>query len=306
MKSVVHRVLSGGVALHVVEFGQRGRAPVLLVHGFPDCHEVFSEVIEDLARDYHVVTFDLRGVARSAPPRDASGYRIEAILPDITAVADAVFGRGVEFHLVGHDWGSVLCFSYVAEGRDRDRAKSFTSVSGPHVRLMWDAAFRNMRSGGLSGAISQALASWYVFAMHLPRVPELLFRLAGPQVFRAALERGGVPHGDRYLDVSTEDVLARTVGTMNLYRQNALRPPPMPAPRSISVPIRLVVPTRDPFVKPSTFTNLADYATDLVVEEVDASHWLPRSHPSLFAAAVRESIRRTEPTLPRHPAEPRS
>lgn len=288
--SRVARVRSGEVELHVVSYGAPGKPPVLLVHGFPDCHAVYSEVAADLARDHHVVAFDLRGVGESTAPEDATGYRIDAILPDLSAVADACFGSGSRFHLVGHDWGSVLGFSYVAEGPDRDRALSFTSVSGPHVRMMWDAAFRNARSGGWRGAASQAAASWYVFALHLPRLPEALFELAGPVVFRRILERSGVPAKDPYLAQSRDEVLARSIGTMNLYRQNALRPPPMPSPRSITTPIRLVVPTLDPFVRPESFAYLRDYATDVVVDRVEASHWLPRSHPALFASAVRTQV----------------
>jgi len=290
----VHRVKSGDVSLHVVEAGERGKPPVLLVHGFPDCHEVYSHVVDELSREFHVATFDLRGVAKSTPPRDPSGYRIEAILEDITAVIDHVFGRTAKVHLVGHDWGSVLCFSYIAEGRDKHRARSFTSASGPHVRLMWNAVFRNATSLGLRGAVTQAFASWYVFAMHLPVVPESLFRYAGPYVFRRVLELCGVPKGDAYLDITREQVLERTLGTMNLYRQNALRPPPMPAPRSITVPIRLLLPIHDPFVRPETFAFLRDFATDLEVRRVDANHWIPRSHPALFASEIRSHVERIE------------
>ncbi|MBC7171070.1 MAG: alpha/beta fold hydrolase, partial [Polyangiaceae bacterium] len=140
------RVSSGEVELHVVEAGEVGRPPVLLVHGFPDCHEVYSEVIPDLARDFHVAAFDLRGVAKSSAPRQSSGYRIEAVLPDFNAVIDSVFGEGAAVHLVAHDWGSVLSFSYVASADGQARVRSFTSVSGPHVALLWDATLRNVGS----------------------------------------------------------------------------------------------------------------------------------------------------------------
>jgi len=290
------KVRSAEGELHVVEAGEPGRPPVLLVHGFPDDHAVYSLVMADLARDFHVASFDMRGVGESTAPADASGYRIERLLPDLTAVVDAVFGPGTRVHLVGHDWGSVLGFSYVCDPEGRERVRSFTSVSGPHVRLMLDSVLAPADGSSLAARIGQLLSSWYIFALHAPRLPEALVQAFGPRMIRNALERGGTPPDDPYLEVTRAEAEARMLRPIALYRQNALRPPPRPAPGSITTPLLVLVPEHDPFVRPSVHTALPTYATSLELRRVDASHWLPRSHPELLAAAVREHATRVDGT----------
>ncbi|MDB4988600.1 MAG: short chain dehydrogenase, partial [Myxococcaceae bacterium] len=107
----IRRVVSHDVELHVVEVGDAHKPPLLLIHGFPDSHEVYAPLLDDLGRDFHVATFDLRGVGHSSAPKQSAGYRIENVLPDFSAVIDAVFGSDASVHLLAHDWGSVLAFS---------------------------------------------------------------------------------------------------------------------------------------------------------------------------------------------------
>jgi len=282
-----HHVRSGDVELFVVEEGEEGRTPVLLLHGFPDDHRVFDRVVESLRTECHVVTFDMRGVGRSSAPGKRSSYRLDNLVHDVTAVIDAIFGPRASVHLVGHDWGSVLGFSYVAEGGGAPRVRSFTSVSGPHVRLMWAASLRLAPRA----ALRQLLASWYVFAFLVPRLPELLFSAS---VYRRALSRAGVPADDPYLDVTDAEVSSRTRHAIELYRQNALRPPPLPARGSIRVPLLLVLPELDPFVRPETLSFLGQYVPNLEAIRLAASHWVPRSHPGELAAAVLAHTRRID------------
>jgi pimeloyl-ACP methyl ester carboxylesterase len=293
------RVRSGEVELSVFEDGEPGAPPVLLLHGFPDDHGVYSRVVDELRADHHVATFDMRGVGGSTAPRAPGGYRIGAILTDITAVIDAVFGPGAAVHLVGHDWGSVLGFSYVAEGGGRPRVRSFTSVSGPHVALMWSAAFRLLGAAGTRrAALHQMAASAYVFALNVPLLPELLLRARPVAGYRRALRKGGVPAGDPYLDVTPSEVSSRMRHAIGLYRQNALRPPPMPRRRSIDLPLIVLVPEHDPFVRPEVSTFLGEYATALEVRRLAAGHWVPRSHPREVASAVRDLVRATREEAP--------
>lgn len=57
------RVRSGEVDLCVAELGDPDRPTVILVHGYPDSKEVWSEVAVHLAERhrFHVVLYDVRG-----------------------------------------------------------------------------------------------------------------------------------------------------------------------------------------------------------------------------------------------------
>ncbi|MDB4988615.1 MAG: hypothetical protein JWN04_3793, partial [Myxococcaceae bacterium] len=275
------------------------KPPLLLIHGFPDSHVVYAPLLDDLGRDFHVATFDLRGVGHSSAPKQSAGYRIENVLPDFTAVIDAVFGSSASVHLLAHDWGSVLAFSYVTDPATRARVRSFTSVSGPHLGLMWSDNLRQIRSlepRAMLQGLGQLASSWYALFFHLPVLPEWLFRRYGQALHKSSMLRGGVSRHDPYLHATGEEVWQRVEHAIELYRQNALRPPKPPALGSIDVPLALVIPTRDPFVRPQTYAFIHDYATDLTVHPIDASHWLPRSHPGELARIVRALATRVDRT----------
>jgi pimeloyl-ACP methyl ester carboxylesterase len=293
------RVRSRGVQLHVVEYGQRGRPPLLLVHGFPDTHDVFSLLIEQLGRDFHIAAFDLRGVGQSSAPASRKGFRIEAIMPDFTAVIDAVFGSSARVHMLAHDWGSILAFSYVSDRTRERRIRSFTSVSGPHLALMWSATVRHLRSlrpPEMLAGLGQLASSWYAGFFQLPRVPEWLLRKHGPRLYRLTMQRGGVPQDDPYLNITEAQVWSRTHHALELYRQNAGSPPPLPARHSIGVPTALVVPLNDPFLRPATYDFVDEYVTDLTVHHLQAGHWVSRSHPRELAEIVHDLTARVDAT----------
>lgn len=290
-------VKSQDVELHVVEAGDRKKPGILFLHGFPDSHRVWEYQLRDLARDYHVIAFDLRGSGGSTAPARRDGYRIERILPDILAVIDATRGPKGQVHLVAHDWGSVLGWSFLENPRYAARVSSYTSMSGPHVGLMWQWLFRKVKSGrrdDLKAAFEQVAHSWYIFALNIPGAGRALMRLAGVEVWRRGLMRGGVAADDPYLDIGQDEVLRIAVNTIGLYQQNAFRPPRAPAVHSIRVPVQLIVPVHDIFIRPQQFEYLDEVCTDLTRVTLDANHWAQRSNPEEFTGLVRGFIKRLE------------
>ncbi|MFK3736079.1 alpha/beta fold hydrolase, partial [Streptomyces sp. NPDC088090] len=77
----------GGVRLCVAEYGDAALPTVVLVHGYPDSKEVWSEVAGLLADRFHVVLYDVRGHGRSsAPARLKGGFTLEKLTEDFLAV----------------------------------------------------------------------------------------------------------------------------------------------------------------------------------------------------------------------------
>jgi pimeloyl-ACP methyl ester carboxylesterase len=83
---------AGGVPLNVVEAGDKARPGILMIHGFAQSHLSFEKQLTstELARDFHLVAFDLRGHANSGKPWRPEDYRDSRVwADDVIAVMDA-------------------------------------------------------------------------------------------------------------------------------------------------------------------------------------------------------------------------
>lgn len=301
-------VSSAGIDLHVVEAGDPRKPGILFLHGFPDSHQVWDHQLRDLSADHHVIAFDLRGCGESGAPDRSSAFRIGQVLPDILAVINATRGPAGQVHLVGHDWGSVLGWSFVADPMSRGRVLSWTSMSGPHIGMMWQWLYRKLKTGRreeIRSALEQVAHSWYIFALHVPGLGGALFRFAGVEAWQFMLQKGGVPAGDPYLDATQDEVERNALKAIGLYRRNAFLPPRVPGPGAITIPVQLILPVHDIFIRPQIFEFMDEACTDLTCVPLDANHWAQRSHPEEFTGLVRgfiQRLSRKKTTAPRRPA----
>src|SRR6218665_2368651 len=113
-------VMSGPVRLAVKQWGDPRRPTIVLVHGYPDNSAVWHPVAELLARDFHVVAYDVRGAGQSDRPGRIRDYKIEKLKEDLVAVIDHV-APGRPVHLVAHDWGSIQSWEAVTEPALQER-----------------------------------------------------------------------------------------------------------------------------------------------------------------------------------------
>lgn len=292
-----HMVSSGDVELNVVEGGDPSRPAILFLHGFPDCHKVWRHQMDALAERYHVIAFDMRGSGESSGSAARDSYHMEKLLADVMAVIEATRGANGHVHLVGHDWGSVIGWYFVAHPHYRQRVISWTSMSGPHVGLLWDWVRRKMtslRPGEMGKAASQFAHSWYIFAMQVPGLGRFLFGRFSERVWRQALRNGGVPADDPYLRADADEIRRLTLQPLKLYQQNALNNQTAPEKGSITTPTQLIVLRRDAFVRPQVFEYLDEYVTDLERTDLDANHWAIRSHPGEITALIERFVSRHE------------
>ncbi len=266
-----------------------GAATVVAVHGYPDTHLVWDPVATDLASDHRVITYDVRGAGGSSSPATQDGYRTERLVDDLVAVLDALAPDGA-VHLLGHDWGSVQLWDAVcAEEHDprlTGRIASYTSISGPSLDHL--AAF--VRRAPDDEVQAQRKRSWYVRAFHVPVLPELAWRhLTGPMRQRMArTERLVTTDGPGgHWAPSLGDDAARGLG---LYRANVRRRLRHPGEGATRLPVLLVAPRHDHYITPASLRYVADAVPRLQRVDVDAGHWVPRTHPGLVAGLVREFV----------------
>ncbi|MEJ7757741.1 MAG: alpha/beta fold hydrolase [Nocardioidaceae bacterium] len=261
---------SGQVDLATWEVGDAAGPTVVAVHGFPDTHTLWDGVVRQLADRFRVVSYDVRGAGESTAPGQREGYAVDRLVDDLVAVLDATVGTGGQAHLLGHDWGSVQLWEAVLREREDSRLTgrlaSFTSISGPSLGQF--AAF--LRSGRRPSRVlavaNQMLRSSYVGLFHLPVLPAV--------VMGAVAGRTGS-------------------NGINLYRANLAR---IGSPRlsPTSVPVQVVVATRDAFLRPEIFADAAQWVERLERVEIDAGHWTPRTHPGRIAALVAEFVAQTD------------
>jgi pimeloyl-ACP methyl ester carboxylesterase len=286
------KVPSTGLSLNVREHSTPGpgKEHLILVHGYPDQQDMWDRVIESLDGDaFHIVTYDVRGAGASDVPPSRDGYRTELLVEDLIAVAGATVPGQERFHLVGHDWGAVQLWDVVAaqsyDARLTGRVASFTSISGPPLDHI--AYLSRNHEGRRRRMLKQAAHSWYVYAFHVPVVPEMLWTRKNAvieKVMSALDRRAGHGHWSPALGRNAANGL-------NLYRANMLRRTSRRSDLHTDVPVQVIVPTRDKFVTDVLLDDLDRVCSDLVMVEVDAGHWVTRSHPQRVADLVSAHVR---------------
>ncbi|MFI6278585.1 SDR family oxidoreductase [Streptomyces sp. NPDC050988] len=288
-------VRTGGVELCVAELGDPAQPTVVLVHGYPDSKEVWSEVAARLALRFHVVLYDVRGHGRSTAPQPLrGGFTLEKLTDDFLAVADAV-SPDRPVHLVGHDWGSVQAWEFTTVKRTEGRIASFTSMSGPSLDHFGHWIKKRVsrptprRVGQLLG---QGAKSWYVYLLHTPVLPELAWRgplgKQWPKILRR-LEK--VPGGD----YPTPSLPTDAAHGAWLYRDNVrarLRRPRADA--YAHAPVQLITPLGDVFLSEKLYDELELWAPQLTRRTLPAKHWIPRTRPDQLAAWITEFVTTTE------------
>ncbi|MFF1377704.1 SDR family oxidoreductase [Streptomyces sp. NPDC058308] len=292
-------VRTGGVELCVAELGDPARPTVLLVHGYPDSKEVWSEVAGRLADRFHVVLYDVRGHGRSTAPQPLrGGFTLEKLTDDFMAVVDAV-SPDRPVHVVGHDWGSVQSWEFVTVKRTEGRIASFTSMSGPSLDHFGHWIKQRMsrptprKVGQLLG---QGAKSWYVYMLHTPVLPELAWRGPLGKQWPKILQRlEKVPAGD-YPTPSLPQDAAHGAW---LYRDNVrarLRRPRTDA--YAHAPVQLITPSGDIFLSERLYDELELWAPQLIRRTLPAKHWVPRTRPDQLAAWISEFVTTNEDGMP--------
>ena len=287
------RVASGEVTLATRQRGDPARPTVVLVHGFPDTGEVWAGVADGLSARFHVVTYDVRGAGDSSAPRRRSGYRLELLVEDLAAVADAVSPHR-PFHLVGHDWGSIQGWEAVTSPLLAGRVASFTSISGPpldHAGQWARERARRPTPANLAQLGRQAMHSLYAAAFHLPGAG-VGWRLVGPRWWPVFLERvEGIDGAAAGVSKHFGRDAARG---LNLYRANFARRLLHPRDRATGVPTQVIVLAGDRYILPVLLDGIERTAPNVWVRRVPGRHWLPRTQPESVAGWIGELIDQIE------------
>lgn len=282
-----YKIRSGDVDIAVNEYALRHTVTLVLVHGYPDCSEVWERMIGPLSEHYHVVTYDVRGCGKSTVPAHRRDYSLEWLSQDFQAVIDAA-SPDHPVHVLAHDWGSIQSWESVTNPRLQKRIKSYTTISGPcldHIGHWIRESLKSLSPAEWSAVGGQFLHSWYVWMFQLPWLAPAIWKWALGKRWHAMLFKS---EGIRVSASATQ--LQDGVNGIELYRANIKRVA-RPQLRSTTVPVQQIIPVDDAFVTPDLVRKCAEpWVQQLWSREISATHWAPLSLPDLLARMVREFV----------------
>lgn len=270
----MRRFFRDGLVFDVVDSGPGAGDVVLLLHGFPQTASSWSAVADRLnAAGFRTIAPDQRGYSPGARPPGRSAYVLAELVADAAALIESAAAGPV--HIVGHDWGAIVAWALVAERPGL--VHTVTGVSVPHPAAMQRAVRSSL----------QAVRSWYVLALQVPVLPELLLRR--PRRVERLLRRAGQSPDPAARDANR--LAGALHGPIAWYRALPLaRSRRLPAP--VRRPALLVWGAHDPFVSRAAVLHNAAFMADRhrLVVLPDAGHWIPDQDADRLARLVLDHI----------------
>jgi proline iminopeptidase len=215
----------GDTSLFVVERGEEGGYPLLLLHGGPgDDHHEFADYLDPLGDRYRLLLVDQRGQGRSGES-DPSTWTLPQMAADVVLFARSL---GLDrYAVLGHSYGAFVTLQNAVDFPGQ-ASQSIVSGGLPSVRWLADldaklAAFEpedlrtqvveswaretEVRTQEDFHSIMVAQMPWHFADPRDPRIAEYLERSDGtrysPDVLRAfaAAGYGGIDLEDRLAEI---------------------------------------------------------------------------------------------------------
>lgn len=262
-----HRlVATGATTTFVAEAGEG--APIVLLHGNPDTHELWSGVVARLSAKYHCLAPDLPGWGRSRAPDDYK-YSLEHQGVYVRTLLDGLCLDRV--HLVVHDIGGVFGLVFAAMHPERLRSLTiFNTLLFPDYRWhFWARVWR----APILGDLAMRVGSRWLFVREMRRgSPHLT--LAYARAVYAQDTDDARRHALCWYRAMTPSVFAGWDTRM--------------IAATSRLPRRVVWGDLDPYIP----VRFADRFGAEVQHVPDAGHWVMTEEPELSAAAIASVVAR--------------
>jgi pimeloyl-ACP methyl ester carboxylesterase len=272
-----------GTQLHAELFGISHGPTLVLIHGWIEALRYWAYVIRELANDFRIVAYDLRGHGRSGPAAH-DDYSIARFGDDVEAVLAATVPAGERAVIAGHSLGGMSIAAW-AEHHD-------VSARANGAALLFTGI------GGLLGG---------QLVVHVPRIPQSLAEPIARHAFfgaRASLPRVSTPVGHAAIRYFAFGPAATPAQVAFFERMLVACPPEVRAKAGLAmqemelhhVLPRLTVPTlvmagdKDRLTPPSHARRIAAELPNLqaLIELEDTGHMGPIERPAEVAAALRK------------------
>jgi pimeloyl-ACP methyl ester carboxylesterase len=278
------------MTLNVAVAGPRGAPPIILLHGFPESSRTWREVAPRLEADHFLVMPDQRGFGDSDRPRSVEKYRIEQLVGDLFALADAL--ELSKFTLVGHDWGGAVAWS--AALASPGRIERLVIVNAPHPLVFQKSVIEDE---------AQRQASQYIRAFRNPGMEDAIAAMGYDRFFEktfgAHVDINRVSAQERQIYLDQWSRPGAMSAMLNWYRASLIEVPApgeeaeapawtlRPFPR-ITVPTLVVWGLRDSALLPVQL-GLSEQVEDLrLALSPDSGHFICWEEGDFVASAIRD------------------
>lgn len=275
-----HTIDAAGIPLHVVEAGEPGAPPVVLLHGWPETWRCWQSVIPLLEGRYRLVVPDQRGFGASGRPEGTAAYALPVLMGDLLGVLDAL---GVErAGLVGHDLGGALVWAFGAFAPER-----FTRavvLASPHPMRLRQAAIEDP---------AQLERSFYVWLLHAGKAGEALLSSGGCRMLAEWAFAGSSVPAELVEDYRAEWARPGAFTAMaEWYRANfrpGLYDPDVPLELPpVRLPVSYLHGSGDVAFVPGALTGSGEFVDAPYRERLvpGATHWITHDVPRLVADEI--------------------
>lgn len=258
---VPHKVAVNGTELTVWVAGEG--QPVLLLHGFPDTHQIWHKQISSLiAAGYQVLLPDTRGCGESALDLTVEHYEMDNLNRDIIGILDHFKLEKVA--LIAHDWGALIGWYLVMRFPHRFTRYAALSVGHPYQYA--------------HGGLMQKLRSYYVWGLQLKGLIEFLLKAGNWWLFRLLANC----KEEEQQWIKTLSRPGRLTAGCNYYRANFSMIWTAPKTR-VSVPVLGLYSQKDRYLVEKQMSDSGTLVDDFTYVYVpSAHHWLQIAEPELI------------------------
>ena len=259
---------------HVTEAGPVDGRPVIALHGWPQHHWVYRDLLANPPAGLRIIAPDLPGYGWSGPPPHR--WAKDDVANDVLALMDRL---GLDrVLLVGHDWGAFVGYRMLLATPDR-----FDGVLVCNMAHPWQTARTTLPHVWRLLAYQPLLASIGVPLQQRTRYLERVIFGFGPKAHRISQAAARV-YADRFRDPVCARAATDTYRTFLLHEMPAAAR--HPEHRHAATPIRVLFGIHDFAVHPSLASPRTANADDYTFEAVDAGHFVIDERPDLLRARL--------------------
>ncbi len=250
----------GGMA--VSEHGDKQKAPLILIHGFPYNSSMWAQQIKRLKENYYCIAYDIRGLGET-PPGDGQ-FTMEMFVDDLFAVMD-----GLDLNhpvIAGFSMGGYIALRAMEREPERFRALILCDTRAEAD----DDAGRIKRAGAISVINRHGMeqfASEFVPIAFSPDAPERI-----SDVYHSFLERAQ---------------MESPIGVKGCLLAMAARTDTTHVLKNIQVPTLLLVGENDNITPPAVMQQMREQIQGAEMITVpQAGHMSPVENPEVVSQSI--------------------